>query len=118
MDRTHAWYRNPAWRHDFLEGRIRDLSKTGSLLPDEVLVELASILPKEDVVRLYEALRQSKRAESEWRHEFLSIFPSIQESDLPPIVYDQPPVSAEETPEHFRPPRIPLNIESDDDIPF
>ncbi len=118
MDRTHDWYTNHEWRNAYLQETIRCLSKTGSLGGDEVLSELAGVLPKEDVIQLYEDLRQSRRPEREWRPEFLAIFSGIQETDLPPIVYDQPPAGAEETPERFQPPKTPLNIRSDGDIPF
>lgn len=118
MDRNHDWYTNHDWRNAYLEETIRHLSKTGSLGADEVLSELAGVLPKEDVILLYTTLRQAGRPEREWRHEFLATFSGVQESDLPPIMYDQPPLTAGDIPEHFRPSGVPLNIESDEDIPF
>jgi hypothetical protein len=118
MNQAHDWYTNHEWRNAYIEETIRCLSKTGSLGEDDVLVELAGVLSKQDAVELYTILRQSRRAEIEWRQEFLAIFSGVQESDLPAIVYDQSAANCEETPEQFRPPRMPLNIQSDEDIPY
>ena len=118
MEQGHDWYTNQAWRDAYTEETIRHLSKTGALGTDEVLVELASVLRKEDIIRFYETLRLSRRSEGEWRNEFLSIFTSVQDSDLPPASDDPATEGAIKTPEYFQPPRTPLDILSDEDIPY
>lgn len=118
MGQAHDWYTNHPWRDAYTEETIRHLSKTGTLGADEVLFELASVLTKEDVIRFYEALLLSRRSEREWRGEFLSIFTSVQDGDLPPVSDDATAGDAIETPGYFRPPRMPLNIQSDEDIPY
>ena len=101
-----------------MEGSIRYLSKHGELGADNVLPELALVLKKDDIIRFYETLRSSGRWEQEWRGEFLAIFTSITDAELPPMQEDPRTGATFETPEHFRPPKTPLIIESDDDIPF
>jgi hypothetical protein len=118
VNQTHDWYTNPDWRNAYVEETIRCLSKTGSLRGDEVLYELADVLPKEDVVELYVVLRQSMRPESEWKPEFLSIFSHVEDSDLPPIAYDQPEPKTEEPPRNRQNPRPTLSSDANDDIPY
>jgi hypothetical protein len=119
MIQEHDWRTNHDARIETIEEAVRTVSKLGTIMAlAEVFRELAAFLTKGEVIQLYKDLRESRRPEREWRPEFLAIFSGIQETDLPPIVYDQLPASAEETPERFRPPKTPLNIRSDGDIPF
>ena len=119
MIQEHDWRTNHAARQETIEEAIRTVSKLGTIKPfQDVFLELAAFLAKDEIIQLYLDLRESRRPESEWRQEYLTVFSNIHESELPPIMYDQSPLRDEDIPERFRPPRIPLDIQSDEDIPF
>jgi hypothetical protein len=71
---------------DLRVGASRALSKSGSLAAFRPqLIAIAHAQTKEEVAEFYGFLRDSsQRWESEWRPEFLAIFP-VSEADIPKI---------------------------------
>lgn len=84
------WRSSREAREQCIAEMKRDLSNTGSLDGfNDFLSLLAGILTKPEVIALFAELQQSKRAECEWKQEFLAIFINVKESDLPPPIIDE-----------------------------
>jgi hypothetical protein len=83
-----AWNNNSWWKANLICELTRDVSKNGTILAfSHDLIELAACLPQSEIVWLYCQLQKSRRPDFEWRGEFLDIFKTISEADLPePII--------------------------------
>ena len=89
-DIAESWRSNFPWRDDYVFWTARGLSKTGSLEPhDEVLLELAKVLSRDEALWLYAQLQNSRRSEFEWRAEFLWLFPQVSPADLPALPFGE-----------------------------
>lgn len=86
MDVLTAWRINLEWRDDFVFWTARGVSKHGCLGQDAVMLELVQVLTRDEALWFYKQVRdQSRRAEGEWRAEFLWLFRQVSQSDLPPL---------------------------------
>jgi hypothetical protein len=115
-DVADGWRSNLGWRDDYVFWTARGVSKTGGLGPhDEVLLELGRVLTRAEAVWFYGQIRdQSRRAEGEWRAEFLWLFPQVRPSDLPTLPLDE---RLEEYPRPARPAAASTPV-PDIEIPF
>jgi hypothetical protein len=85
-DIAEVWRSNLPWRDDFVFWASRELSKTGSLAAHaDTLRELGGGISRTEAVWLFSRLQEAGRPESEWRAEFVSLFPQVGLADLPPL---------------------------------
>jgi hypothetical protein len=90
VDFVTAWRTHDEWRADFVANATRELSKHGDLgCHAHVLLELAAGLDRGEVLWLFAQLQRSYRPTLEWRDEFLTLFPQVALSDLPPPLFDE-----------------------------
>ena len=108
------WRSKVEWRESVIREAVRDLAKTGTISAfEQLFAELGKRATASEAIELFRRLQESGRSEDEWKDEFLSLFPAVQESALPEFQNLQggrPPTEAE--------PEVGHGFKYPDDIPF
>src|SRR5262249_27838458 len=84
---AEAWRTVPFFRENVSYELRRYASKWGEMAAPDILGTLAQFLSREEVVALYEYVRDHAGRETEWRAEFEAAFPEHAVA-LPPVQED------------------------------